>query len=112
MDSPEESIPTHVEGCRSIDDVGKVEVHYVVPSYDIGVDLNKKVPPGLQQLLLALEAVHLGSYNGGTGPQCEDIANQGLSLAMYLHNVGNLNYWVALCLGELSLLCRALDIKG
>jgi hypothetical protein len=30
---------------------------------------------------------------------------------MHLHNVGNLNNWVALCLRELSLLSRALDVK-
>ena len=112
MDTPEEGIPTHVEGCGSIDDVGEIEVHYVVPSDDIGVDLNEEVPPGLQQLLLAPKAVHLGANDGGTGPQGEDIAYQGLSLAMNLNNVGNLNNGVTLCLRELSLLRRALDIKG
>jgi hypothetical protein len=112
LDTAEEGIPTHVEGCGSIDDVGEIEVHYVVPSDDIGVNLYEEVPPGLQELLLAPKAVHLGADDGGTGPQSEDIAYQGLSLTMYLHNVGNLNNRVALCLRELSLLRRALDIKG
>jgi hypothetical protein len=47
LDTAEEGIPTHVEGCGSIDDVGEIEVHYVVPSDDIGVDLNEEVSPGL-----------------------------------------------------------------
>ena len=112
LDTPEEGIPAHVEGRGSIDDVGEIEVHYVVPSDNVGVDLDEEVPPGLQELLLAPEAVHLGTDDGGTGPQGEDIAYQGLSLAMHLHNVGNLNDWVALRLRELPLLRGALDVKG
>ena len=112
LDTPKEGIPAHVEGRRSIDDVGEIKVHYVVPSDNVGVDLDEEVSPGLQELLLAPEAVNLGPDDGGTGPQGEDIAHQGLSLAMHLHNVGNLNNWVALRLRELPLLRRALDVKG
>lgn len=112
LDTSEEGIPAHVEGRGSVDDVGEIEVDYVVPSDDIGVNLDEEVSPGLQKLLFTPEAVHLGANDGGTCPQGEDIAHQGLSLAMHLHNVGNLNDRVALCLRELSLLRRALDVKG
>lgn len=67
-----------MKGERAVDNVGEVEVHNVVASDDVRVDLQEKVSPGLQHLLLTDEGVDLRADDRGTGAQCEHVSNQGL----------------------------------
>ena len=100
-----------MQGRRPINDVRKVKVHYVVASDNVGVDLDEEVSPGLEELLLIAETVYLRADYGRTGTQSEHVADQGLGVPVDLHSISYLDNWVRLCLRELSLLCRALDIK-
>ena len=54
----------------------------------------------------------MGADNLGAGVQREDVAYEGLSLALHYDHVGNLNDGVLVRLGKDPFASRTLDVKG
>ena len=107
----EERVLVHMKGERAVDNVGEVEVHNVVASDDVRVDLQEKVSPGLQHLLLTDEGVDLRADDRGTGAQCEHVSNQGLWLTVNFNYICYLYDGISLRLRELSLVGWAFYVK-
>ena len=100
-----------MQGHRPIDNVGEVEVHYIVSCYDIRVHLYKEISPSLKELLLTLEGIYLTADNWSTSIQCENVANQRLSFTLNFDYICDLNNGVLLCLRKLAFFSRTFNIK-
>ena len=94
-----------MKSLSAINDVGEVEVNNVVACDDIRVDFKYEISPSLQQSLLRGEGINLASHYGRTGIEGEYISDQRFGISMDLDDVGDLNDWVRLRLGETPLVC-------
>jgi hypothetical protein len=72
----------HVQMPRPIDQIGQVEVVYIVPGDDVRVRFADKRRPAVQQVRLAVARIHVRADNLGAGVQREHVPDEGLPLAL------------------------------
>jgi hypothetical protein len=101
-----------LELLRSIEQVRQVEVGNIVANDDVRIALLDKLTPALEHLGLVLELEHLGADDVRAGVEGEDVADEGLQLALPGHHVGDLDDGVDLGFGEDPFAAGALEIEA